>query len=133
MNTNRIIEISRAIYPKTEDSPRARHLCFAFKKSKLLAVGLNQTKSNPRNLRFNHIDRDGNHFGHLAGIHAELDAVIKLGYQESYNKITLVNVRLNMQNEVCLSKPCAACSQLISQIQPKKVIYTNSRGGFEEF
>ena len=133
MNINRIIEISRAIYPKTEISPRARHLCFAFKKSKLLTIGLNRDKSHPRNLKFKHIDRDGKHFGQVAGIHAEFDAILKLGYREDYNKITLVNVRLNMQNEVCLSRPCRACAGLFAQISPKKVIYTNTAGDFEEF
>ena len=133
MNKNRIIEIGRAIYPKTDSSPRSRHLCFAFKKSKLLAIGLNRSKSHPRNLRFNHIDREGNHFGEVAGVHAEMDSVLKLGYQEDYNKIVFVKVRLNMQNEVCLSRPCRACAGLFAQISPKKVIYTNTMGEFEEF
>jgi len=50
-----------------------------------------------------------------------------------YNKLILVNVRIDREGSVRNSRPCKSCESLLKALQPKKVYYTNDNGEFEEY
>lgn len=127
INYKKLIEIARAL--KGKNVPvKCFHVSYVFNKSKLLSIGINKYKSHPQTRNFD--------YSIHSGVHSELDAVKKLGILYKDNNImdcshlTLVNVRIDNNNEVGNSEPCFGCQSLIRALKIKKVIYTNNRGEF---
>ena len=131
MKHSRIIEIAKAFRPG-DWGKMPFHLTFAFKKSKLLCVGRNNiNKTNPRNLKYNYIDRDGKSKSHVIGIHSELSAVIKLG-TENCSDISFYVIRIDNIGNANYSKPCSGCMDMFRQVGYREIFYTDKQGKFKK-
>ena len=77
------------------------------------------------------INREKEDIRHDVGIHSELSSVIKLG-TENLNKHQMINVRIDLNGEVTISKPCNGCQDMINQLGINEVYYTDKNGIFKK-
>lgn len=118
----RVIDLSYALLGHREH--RCFHTSFILKKARVLAIGLNQIKTHPQTQKLG--------YAACCGLHSELDACLKLGLPDC-SDFTLVNVRIDGQHQVNMSKPCRFCQGLIKRLNFKNVYYTDEKGEFISF
>lgn len=124
-------EISYALLKK-HGNYRCKHFSFIFHKNRLLSIGINNpTKTHPKNLEIGFFSRSGDNISHTVGVHSELSAILRLG-EEDCSKYTLVNTRINRNNQLDLSKPCKSCLNLVKQLNFKKIFYSTNDNNFIE-
>lgn len=131
MNFSKIIEVSYALINKHHADLRCRHFSFILDRNRIISIGLNSSKTHPKNLKYNYVNKLKENISDIVGTHSELNAVIKLG-QEDCSKLTLVNTRINRNNDLDYSAPCSGCSDMIKQLNFKEVYYSNNEGEFEK-
>jgi tRNA(Arg) A34 adenosine deaminase TadA len=122
MRTETLVRVARSFIELTPH--RCKHFSFACKKNEVYAVGWNQPfKTHPLAKKFGY---------KFNCIHSELHAILKLNVKPSeLRKYTLVNVRLDKQGEVKMSKPCKVCQKLLGVFQFAEVYYSTNLGTFE--
>lgn len=128
------IELARALFDPLFDL-RVQVFSFGWVKNRLIAVGQNQNKTHPLNKINKLIFRDSGKIHIEKKVCAELDLFLKLKNTTNipYNKITVINIRIDRNGEIKNSKPCNSCKSLITYMQPRKLVYSNDFGGFEEY
>lgn len=134
MNFNKLIEISRALNdPKRE--LRNFHTSFLLFKNKIVAIGVNQDKTHPINLRNKKFDRDGNDISGSKGTCSELNAFLKLRNKTNIQskKCSLVNIRIDRNNNLNFARPCQSCVSLLKFLEIKDVYFSNWDGNFIKF
>lgn len=129
------VELSYALYDEVENGHRCKHFSLVFYKDRVITIATNNKKTSPWNLRNPKINRQGIDISHLKGSCSELRATLQLKRKTNipYNKCVLVNVRINKNRKIDISKPCTGCLNLLKFINYKSVFYTNKNGQFEEF
>ena len=105
---------------------RSKHVAFILKGKRMVAVGINSSKTHPiakqlKTQRFAETQC------------AELNACIKmgLGHKEStpnFSQYTMVVVRVKEGGKLASSKPCVGCQQLIQKCGFKHVIFSDENG-----
>ena len=131
MNFNKIIEVTYALINKHNADLRCRHFSFIMDRSKIISIGLNSLKTHPKNLKYNYVNKLNQNISDIVGTHSELSAVIKLG-KEDCSGLTLVNTRINRNNELDFSAPCSGCCDMIKQLNFKNVYFSNAQGKFDK-
>lgn len=110
---------------------RCKHFSFIVKKNKILSIGINNPKkTHPRNLKYNYTGRYNNNISEVVGVHSELSAMVKYGFEDCTNCV-LINTRVNAAGKIANSKPCKGCQSLISQFNFKRIYYTTDNGDFD--
>lgn len=129
---NKSLELANALWEQN-CKIRCQVWSFAFWKGRLLAVSKNNARTHPLNLR-NPIYVQGRLLD-TRGSCAELGLFIKLRNTTNipFNKITIVNVRLDRNKRIAMSRPCLSCSNLIKYLNPRNLFYTNDLGCFEKY
>lgn len=123
---DRYIEVARALRPKRQNG-RSFHITCIFDKRKLLSIGVNDyTKDHPRHKYGVYLPTKPG-FNYTSGIHSECRAIEKL-VNTSYSKLKVLNIRIDNNGEVNLSKPCLNCEKLIKKLGFKRVFYTTKDG-----
>lgn len=127
------LELSRALFPTVEErnGRRCIHYSFLFNKTKLILVAENKQSTHTVN-RYNLKKFDIS----LKNICSECRLFLKAKSKFdnlNWKKLTVINVRVNLNGEICNSRPCSACENLLRYISPGEVYYTNNSGEFEEF
>ena len=131
MNLKRIIDLTFSLQDSNKTKCRCRHFSFILNKNKILSVGINNPKkTHPRNIKYKYTGRYNNDISVYVGIHSEMSAIIRYGFEDCTNHI-LVNTRLNVANSISNSRPCSGCQNLLKQLNFKRVYYTNNNGSFE--
>ena len=132
MNFAKLIEISRALYPRYSTG-RQFHTTFFLKKNRIVSMGYNNYyKSHPINLRHNYKDRDGNDCRYHVGLHSEIACFLRYG-QEDTSDLVWINIRIGRNGLVGLSKFCQGCQSLLRQSGFKRAFYSTNSDNFEEF
>lgn len=131
MNLKKIIEISYALLDKSDLNKRCKHFSFICSGNKILSIGLNNSKTHPINLKFDYRNRQRDRISELVGTHSEINAVLKIGEKNCIGK-TIINTRINRNNQIDLSKPCNGCMDMIKKLGFKKVIYSNKKKSFDK-
>lgn len=131
MNFNKIIEVSYALINKHNADLRCRHFSFILDRNKIISIGLNSSKTHPKNLKYNYVNKMNQNISDIVGTHSELSAVIKLG-EEDCSSLTLVNTRINRNDELDFSAPCSGCLDMIKQLNFKNVYFSNVQGKFDK-
>lgn len=109
------IDVSRAI---SKDSLREhKHVSLIFYKKKLLSIGTNNEKTNPKALRMGYW---------VATPHSELAAFNKVPYTMR-DGLILLNFRFNNRGELRMSKPCSRCLPW-TQAVFKEIWYSDDAG-----
>lgn len=113
---------------------RCQVFSFGWFKKRLIAVGRNQDKTHPLNL-VNVLRFDTGKIHRDKGVCSELNLILRLKKTTNipFDKITIVNVRLDKNKNVKMSRCCNSCQSLIRYIQPKALYYTNDLGIFEKY
>lgn len=129
-NFVRAIEITRALKGKKDSGGRCYHTTFIFHKNRVVAIGINNyNKTHPKTLKHPYRNKCGDRY--LAGVHSELNAILKLKHRD-YNELEVLNLRLDKNNKISLSKPCHGCQHLLKQLNFKAIYYSNKIGKIEK-
>jgi len=131
MNFNKIIEVSYALINKHNADLRCRHFSFILDRNRIISIGFNSPKTHPLNLKYNYVNKMKQNISNIVGTHSELNAVIRLG-EEDCSGLTLINTRINRNNELDYSAPCSGCRDMAEQLSFKHIYYSNSQGKFEK-
>jgi len=126
----KVIEISYAMAGRKKAVQRCKHFSFIFYKNKLLSIGSNNYKTHPFNLKFNYVNRQKNKISSFVGTHSEMKAFLKLR-KKNCEGLTLINTRINRNNEIDYSKPCRGCCDMIKSLNFKEVYFSNKKGSFD--
>jgi len=131
VNFNKIVEVSYALINKHNADLRCRHFSFIMDRNKIISIGLNSSKTHPKNLKYNYVNKLNENISDIVGTHSELSAVIKLG-EEDCSGLTLVNTRINRNDELDFSAPCSGCCDMIKQLNFENVYFSNNLGAFDK-
>ena len=112
---------------------RTQHFTFVVFKNKILTIGRNQKKSHSIHIKNPRIGRNGNKIIDKS-ICSEWAALSKLKNTTNipFNKITLINVRVDKNKNIKNSRPCTSCLSLCKFFDIRKIFYTNNSGNFEK-
>ena len=125
------MEVSYALINKHNADLRCRHFSFILDRNRIISIGLNSPKTHPLNLKYNYVNKNNEKISNIVGTHSELSAVIKLG-EEDCSGLTLVNTRINRNEELDFSSPCSGCLDMIKQLNFKNVYFSNAQGKFDK-
>lgn len=130
---NKALEMAQALFDPNYHT-RVQVFSFGFHRGRLIAVGRNKDKTHPLNLR-NVLRFDTGEIHREKGICGELSLFLTLKKTTNipFNKIVIVNVRLDKNRNVKMSRPCNSCSSLCAFIQPKALYYTDDNGVFQKY
>lgn len=128
---DKLVEISKALMQEGFTT-KTFHTTFILRKHKIQKIGINVDKTHPANLKFNYRGLNNVDTRTMIGIHSEMSAVLKYG-KEDCSDCTFVNIRIDKNNNVTMSKPCVGCQCLLRQVGFKRLYYTNNKGNFENW
>jgi len=128
----KFVEISKALFNPREHDNRCFHTTFLLKKGKIVSIGVNSNKTNPRNLKYDYTARNGIDIRHIVGTHSEMSAIIKYG-KEDISDCIVINVRVGRNGKIANSMPCAGCLSLFRQVGYRRLFYSNVNGEFQEY
>ena len=113
---------------------KSLHLSFLIYKKRIISIGQNSKKTHPINLKNKKITKDGIDISSFRGSCSEWSAINKLKNLTNIpaEKCSLINIRVNKQNEIRNAKPCYGCLSLLAFFNISKVYYTNEKGEFQQ-
>lgn len=112
-------DILEYAYPLCLDVPRQKkHVSLIFNKNRLIASGANYFKTHPRAKELGYLYNE---------MHSELDAYRKIPRHMRGKKLMLVNVRMNSDGELRMSKPCPVCMGWCVEVFDR-IYYTDNEG-----
>lgn len=122
---HRYVNIAKALFRRGYTSNgRTFNVCFAVKKNKILAIGINDyTRIMPeysKNLKMRY-KVYGERSYHPC-LHAEMSAVMKLG-SDNCEGLSFFNIRLNKMCHCCNSQPCMNCLNVLMSVNIKNLYY----------
>jgi deoxycytidylate deaminase len=101
-------------------SGKSKHFSFIVKKNNIVSVGWNSFKSHT--IAFKHNYPYGK-------IHSELACILNYsGDINCLNKYEILNIRIGMDNNLKLSKPCKFCKKMLSHYNINNVVYSTELG-----
>jgi len=120
------IKIGKALQP----SQNTYHCAFAFRRNRLLAIGLNSTHK-PCLKAFKIAKRFKNeHFKKYSYLHAEIDVVARLwGREHIDGSMKIVVLRFNLKGDLMNSKPCKNCAEILRALNVHKIWWSNENNG----
>lgn len=131
INFKRLEDITRSLKPFNQTG-KTFHTTFIYKGSKLLKIGHNSYTKLHREHKFGkYRPTKDDSSRYTAGIHSEMDAIIKLG-QTDCSDLTFVNVRINNTGEPAISKPCLNCKRVLEQVGFKTLWYYDGENYIKE-
>lgn len=112
-------EIKNFAYPLCLEIPRQKkHVSLVFHKNRIVSIGRNYFKTHPQAKMRGYMYDE---------MHSELDAYRKIPRHLKNKKLTLVNIRMNADGELRMSKPCPVCSDWCIEIFDR-IYYTDNEG-----
>ena len=125
----RSAEIAQALRSR-HSTGRYFHTTTVFNKNKILAIGVNDyNRSHPLAVKYKKKEVWNDY---SPSIHSELSAILKLGLEDC-SDLTFFNIRVDKFGNICNSKPCSGCSELLKQIGFKKLYYSTNNLNYAEF
>lgn len=121
INFQKLENITRALKP-IHQTGRSFHTTFVFNKKKLVCIANNNYSKQHRYHKFGHYKSKCNTGNYIAGIHSECSALIKMGVEDC-SHLTFVNIRIDNDDKVAMSRPCENCQGLLNNIGYKKLWY----------
>lgn len=117
---NYLINNSRKIIEKNNFNLRFTHVAYILDGKQIICTGTNKPKTHPLLKKYPYRE-ESNH------IHAELDAILKLGKRDC-SKYTIVVIRLGRSSHPRYSKPCPGCMHILKQLNFKSIWYSTDDG-----
>jgi len=125
------IDITKALMNEGFET-KTFHTSFIIKKNRLQKIGVNINKTHPANLKYKYFAKDGVDIRSMVGVHSELSAILKYG-KEDCSDCVFINIRIDKNGKLALSKPCKGCQDLLKKVGYKKLYYSTNMGTFEEW
>lgn len=127
------LETAQALFDPNYHT-RVQVFSFGFHRGRLIAVGRNKDKTHPLNL-VNVLRFDTGEIHRDKGCCAELGLFLRLKKTTNipFDKISIVNVRLDKGRNVRMSRPCPSCNSLVAYCGPKALYYTDDNGNFQKY
>lgn len=121
--------------PVEEWQMRNMHCSMAIYKNRIISVGFNQKKTNPTNLRNKKINSSGVDYSQSGFTCSEYSCLNRVRRKTniSFNKITIINIRVDRNGKIRNSAPCRSCQDLFRWISLSKVYHTTDDGDFKSF
>ena len=112
---------------------RSLHLSFIIYKGRIISIGQNSKKTHPTNLKNKKINREGINISPIKGTCSELSAIKKLKALTNIptDKCQLINIRINKNNQIRMSKPCVSCDNLLAYHSFQSVWFSDEKGEFK--
>ena len=124
---NKCIEITKCL-KRDKESGRSFHTTFIFDKGKLLSIGFNNYNKLHRSTKFGkYKGTKANPDQYIAGLHSEIDAIIKLGRTDC-SRLSFINIRIDNNDCPNMSKPCENCFRVLQGLGFKQIYYLNALG-----
>lgn len=117
-------------------SIRCKHFSFILNKKKIVAIGTNQKKTHPTNLKNKKISHDtGKDVSHQKYTCSEFNAIIKLKKTTNIDtkKCTLVNLRYDRNQQIALASPCMSCKSLLNHYKFKAIFFADNDGNYQMY
>lgn len=112
-------DIINFAYPLCLEIPRQKkHVSLIFSKNRLISIGRNYFKTHPKAQKLGYLYNE---------MHSELDAYRKIPRCHRHKKLTLVNIRMNADGQLRMSRPCEVCTEWCVEIFDK-IYYTDNEG-----
>lgn len=106
-------------YPLCLEIPRQKkHVSLVYHKNRIVSIGRNYFKTHPKAKKLGYLYNE---------MHSELDAYRKVPKYLKDKKLTLVNVRMNAQGNLRMSRPCSVCTSWCVEVFDK-IYYTDNEG-----
>lgn len=120
---NSLVKKARRLLSIIPEENNYRHVTFIVMKNKVMAVGYNKSfKSHPLAKKYGH---------RFNSIHSELDSILNCEFPPfMLRHMTMINLRINRNGRLAMSKPCSNCRRLIADFRLAEVYYTNREGKF---
>jgi deoxycytidylate deaminase len=131
MQKERYIEIAKALC-NFNLTDKCFHVTFIVKKRKIVTIGINKSKTHPNNLKYNYYGLDGAPIHRFVGVHSEMAAILKYGKTDC-SDCTFINVRIDRNNKVAMSKPCLGCQHLLDVVGWKSIYFSSKNEKFLKF
>ena len=130
----RLEDIALSLIDWNEDI-RCRHFSFILNKKRIIAIGINQQKTHPTNLKNRKISAiTGLDYSDQKHTCSEFSAIVKLKNLTNIDtkKCIMINLRYNRNKQLSLARPCMSCTSLLKYHEFKKVIWSDNCGNFVE-
>ncbi len=135
LNFDRLEDIAKSLIDWS-DPIRCRHFSFILNKKRIVAIGSNQQKTHPTNLRNRKVSSTtGEDFSDQKHTCSEFNAIIKLKNLTNIDtkKCVLVNLRFNRNRQLALASPCMSCVSLLKYFEFKRIIWSDNEGNYVNF
>lgn len=122
---HRYVNFAKALFRKGATSGgRTFNVCFAVKKSKIIAIGLNDydRKMPAYSKQFKTKYKQYGEETYQPCLHAEMSVLLKLGTDDC-SDISFYNVRLTKACHCCNSQPCSNCYRMLKIVNAKHIYY----------
>ena len=101
-----------------------RHFSFLTIRNHIISIGTSQLKTHPK-------AKKGKYQWEM--IHSELDCLNRSPLRlNELGRTKLFNVRVNTKGEICNSRPCETCFDILFSLPIKEIWFTNKEGIFEK-
>ena len=116
---NKIVDTARTLIHLPQS--KYKHFSFICERNRIITIGWNDSFcTHPIAKKFRH---------RFSCIHSELSAISKFPYSiKRLSKAKFINVRLNINGELALSKPCLSCQYMLYSFSIKTISYSTSEG-----
>ena len=121
---SRCVNIAKSLFSKgVTSNGRTFNCTFAFNKSKLLAIGINNYNRVVNYIpSLNTCYKKYGEDAYTPSMHGEVSCLLKLGLEDC-SHLDFYSIRLNKDNKCCCSRPCLSCEALLKQVGFKHVWY----------
>lgn len=103
------------------------HASVALKGGNIIEYGINYyNKITPKKYgKYKSTRTNNKNEFYQAGLHSEVDLIMKLENTDiDIHKLTLLNIRIDNNNNIAIATPCPNCMRILKQNKFKKIFYT---------
>lgn len=122
---HRYVNIAKALFRKGATSHgRTFNVCFAVKKSQVIAIGLNDYDRDMSGYN-RHLKTVYKKYGektYVPSLHAEVSSILKIGIDDC-SALSFYCIRLDKSCHCQNSQPCANCMRMLRMVRAKNVYF----------
>lgn len=130
MNKKRLKDLAFSLID-TDSKKRCHHFSFIIHKGRIVSIGQNNRKTHPINLKNRKYSlKTGKDFSDEKHTCSEFNAILKLKKLTNINskKCSIVNIRIDRNNNIAFAKPCMSCDSLLRYFEFKNIYWSDADG-----
>jgi hypothetical protein len=130
MNKQRLKDLAFSLMDSSSKK-RCHHFSFIMHKGRIISIGQNNTKTHPINLiNRKTSSKTGKDFSNEKHTCSEFNAILKFRKLTNINssKCSIVNIRIDRNNNLAFAKPCMSCESLLKYFEFKNIYWSDHTG-----